>query len=128
MSSPSGEKLMTTAQAAMLLQSHMPTKNAVAWLENDRAHEPVISFTRRNGEIMYREADLLAFIGHFMEPSPIHRVLERRNEKDRRTGVERRIALEMHLRHGVERRVHSALDRRLRGDIDRRGARAGSSA
>lgn len=124
MSSPSGEKLMSAAQAATLLQPHMPTKNAVAWLENDRAHEPVIPFTKRNGGIMYREADLLAFIGHFMEPSPIHRVQERREGKDRRTGIERRIALETHLRQGVERRSHSALDRRLRGGIDRRGATA----
>jgi hypothetical protein len=90
MSSPSGEKFMTAAQAATLLQPHMPTKNAVAWLENDRAHEPVIAFTKRDGDILYRETDLLAFIEHFMEPSPIHRVQEKRDGKDRRAGVERR--------------------------------------
>jgi hypothetical protein len=124
MSSTTGEKIVNAAQAAALLQPHMPTKNAVAWLENDRAHEPVIAFARMNGEFMYRETDLLAFIGHFMEPSPIHRNQERREANNRRAGVERRIALETYLRQGVERRSHSALDRRLRGGIDRRGASA----
>jgi len=124
MSSIAGEKFVNAAQAAALLQPYMPTKNATAWLENDRAHEPVIAFARMNGEIIYRETDLLAFIGHFMEHSPIHRNQERRKENDRRAGIERRIALETHLRQGVERRSHSALERRLRGCIDRRGTAA----
>lgn len=126
MSSNSGEKLMNAAQAATLLQPYMPTKNAIAWLENDRAHEPVIAFRRMaSGEIVYREADLLAFIGHFMEHSPIHRNQERRKLHDRRAGIERRIALEPHLAPGVERRSHSVLDRRSSGGIDRRAASAG---
>jgi len=37
-------ELLTLAQASALLQRHMPERNALAWLEADRKHDPLIPF------------------------------------------------------------------------------------
>jgi hypothetical protein len=114
------QRLVTQTEAAALLQPHMPTKSALAWLENDRSHEPVIPFVSVAGGIFYRESDLLHFIGQFMEPALLHPPHDPRSGLDRRKAHERRICVEVHLRPGIERRELGGFDRRVRGTEDRR--------
>jgi len=113
------QKLLTHMEAAALLQRHMPTKSALAWLKNDRDHEPAIPFINVAGDVFYQETDLLQFIEQFMKPVPLHTPSDPRSGLDRRNSQERRIRLNVHLRPGIERRGSGSFDRRVRG-ADRR--------
>ena len=120
MADNSTQKLFTQTEAAALLQPHMPTKSASAWLENDRSHEPVIPFVNTVDGVFYRESDLQHFIEQFMVPVTLHPPLDPRSGQVRRKGRERRISIEVHLRPGIERRDSDRLDRRVYGTEERR--------
>ena len=117
--------LVTEQEAAVLLQPHMRNKNALDWLAYDRRLEPAIPFVRRNNGIHYREADLIAFITHLLNPSArfVHigqrLISEQRRLPDRRHRIERRMGM-VELEHGIERRLWGDLDRRLWGELSRR--------
>lgn len=95
-----GERFLTEAEAAAMLQPFMPHKNALTWLSGDRRSNPIIPFNRLDGEIHYREADLVTFVRYGLKTKPILRGLARRmiavrrQTTDRRSGKERRRAPE----------------------------------
>ena len=113
-------------EAAALLQPHMRNKSALDWLANDRRKDPAIPFVILQGEPCYREADVVNFVLHVLNPSArfvyLHNQLntERRGSSDRRRHGERRGKEAIQLRPGIERRRQSQPDRRLRGNSTRR--------
>ncbi len=124
-----GQALLSTAEAAALLRPHMPHKNALAWLVNDRRHDPLIPFLVIGGSVRYRSADVAGFILRFLNPSARfvrlgqRHIPERRTRATRRSGPERRSSSGKYPKTAAERRLRGELDRRLRGELDRRGAR-----
>lgn len=120
-----GQTLLTTAEAAALLQPHMGRKNALAWLLSDRRHDPLIPFLTAGGAVRYRSGDVIGFILRHLDPSARfakagrHLIAERRLLSSRRSGRDRRSTGRVRETE-VERRVSGDLDRRLRGDLDRR--------
>ena len=118
--------LLTDEEAAALLQPHMYKESITAWLANDRRNIPAIPFITLRGEPYYREADLVFFITHMLNPQArfvrLHAQLhiDHRNVSERRGNGERRGSDAIHLRQGIERRRWDDADRRFRGDFDRR--------
>jgi hypothetical protein len=91
-----GEIFLDESEAAAMLQPFMPNKDARAWLSSDRRFNPVIPVSHFDGEIYYREADLVTFVRYSMRAKPLPRSLVRRRIEDRRQMTERR--------HGADRR------------------------
>ena len=120
--------LLTEQDAAALLQPHMRNKNALDWLAYDRRLNPAIPFLRRNDEIYYPAADVVAFITRLMNPSARfvrmgqRLIPEQRRLPDRRQQVERRHMGTAGLEQSTERRLWGDLDRRLWGELSRRTA------
>ena len=120
--------LLTEQDAAALLQPHMRNKSALDWLAYDRRLNPAIPFLRRNHEIYYPAADVVAFITRLMNPSARfvrmgqRLITEQRGLPDRRYQLERRHMGTPELNDGIERRVWGDLDRRLWGELSRRSA------
>jgi len=124
---PQNGKLLTESQAAEFLQPFLLHKNAAQWLASDRQQNPVISFLLINGQPHYAQDDLLEFIDRLIKPAKMYFVngvpagIDRRSGQDRRDGTDRRANSERQLQANVERRRFERPDRRLRGDLDRRG-------
>ena len=122
------QMLLTEQDAAALLQPHMGNKSALDWLAFDRRLNPAIPFLRRNNEIYYPAADVVAFITRLMNPSARfvrmgqRLITEQRRLSDRRQRLERRHMSAAELKNGAERRVWGDLDRRLWGELSRRTA------
>ena len=86
----SGDKFLNEGEAAAMLQPFMPNKDALSWLGTDRRSNPVIPSSRLDGEIYYREADLVTFVRYSLRTKPLPRALVRRRMSDRRQMEERR--------------------------------------
>lgn len=136
------ERFLTHTEAAQILQSFMPNKDAFAWLEVDRNVDPSIPFFLQNDEVYYRYEDIKAFIRHLTKSMLNHKdhppvltkvFVDRRSNDDRRdmefyfANSERRVQIDR--RSGFERREES--DRRkIKDDFgygrsgDRRSARS----
>jgi hypothetical protein len=106
------ERYLNEAEAAAMLQPFMGSKNALAWLNADRRTDPVIPYSRRNGDVLYREADLVTFVRYGMKSPPISRGLQRRFVAARRKTADRRSGVE---RREVAERRHPAAERRGSG-------------
>lgn len=124
--------LLTLPQAIGLLQRFMPQRNAAQWLENDRRHNPLISFLQKGDLICYYEDELIAFALKLSPNTPL-RQLNRRlgaNRRllfaDRRNSMDRRYLRRKAAANNLDRRFaarpdrRSDLDRRIRGWVDRR--------
>ena len=122
------QMLLTEQDAAALLQPYMRDKSALDWLAYDRRLNPALPFLRRNHEIYYPAADLVAFITRLMNPSARfvrmgqRLITEQRRLPDRRQQPERRHMSAGELKNGAERRLWGDLDRRLWGELSRRTA------
>ncbi len=106
------DRYLNEAEAAAMLQPFMRNKNALAWLGADRRTDPVIPYSRRNGDILYRETDLVRFVRFGMKSPPIARGLARRIVASRRKTADRRSGIE---RRKVAERRHPAAERRSSG-------------
>jgi len=124
--------MLTLQQTIGLLQRFMPTRDAAAWLENDRRFQPVLPFVQHGEEVRYYEEDVIQLVRK-LAPSPTVRrsagrrqVLERRFfPTDRREHLDRRHSRRA-ARNDLDRRFavrpdrRDDLDRRIRGWVDRR--------
>ena len=127
------DKLLTPREAASLLQPHLPNGDVAQWLEHDRQTAlSRVPFVSANNETKYWLSDITWFAFKFLKavpqfyelPSDI--LVERRSPLARRSGVEKRkqspgSAPPASSPPVVERRTKDDIDRRLRGEIDRRG-------
>ncbi|MFO1380300.1 MAG: hypothetical protein U1F63_08035 [Chitinivorax sp.] len=123
----SNGKLLSDLQAAEFLQPFLLHKNAAQWLASDRQQNPVISFLLINGQPFYAQDDLLEFIDRLVKPAKVYFIngvpagIDRRTGMERRSGSDRRASAEIRLQEAMERRADVKPDRRLRGELDRRG-------
>jgi hypothetical protein len=126
MDDTSNHILLTEEETAALLQPHAHNKSIRAWLAKDRQQDPVIPFVLLQGEPYYRESDVVDFIIHALDPSARfvrvhnHLATEHRESSHRRRHADRRRGEAIQLQPGIERRRRDAMDRRLRGDVNRR--------
>lgn len=124
---------LNLAQAGALLQRHLPERDAIAWLETDRKHDPIIPFIEANGQFFYLENDLLTFLSHFSNNLTIRRNPDRRinaskraTSSEQRNDIERRKQILGGVRNHMDRRFmlrqerRGDINRRLLGDMDRR--------
>lgn len=125
-------KMLTPQQTIGFLQRFMPNKNAAAWLESDRRHDPVLPFVQQGEELCYFEDDVIQFVRKLASDVPVRTGTGRREHMerryyatDRRDHFDRRHSRRA-ARNDLDRRFavrpdrRSDLDRRIRGWVDRR--------
>lgn len=124
--------MLTPEQAIGFLQRFMPNRDAAAWLENDRRHQPVLPFVRHGTELRYFEEDVVQFVRKLASQPTVRASASRREHMerryyhdDRRDHLDRRHSRRA-ARNDLDRRFavrpdrRSDLDRRIRGWVDRR--------
>ncbi|MBA2690543.1 MAG: hypothetical protein H0U63_07055 [Burkholderiales bacterium] len=116
------DRLLTQSETASMLQPRMRNRDALAWLEVDRNLDPSLRFVSEGGEILYRLAEVRAFIRRLPHAASAEQATEllqmpaidrrsgddRRNDdlfeliEDRRTMIDRRSGFDR--RNGLDRR------------------------
>lgn len=123
--------LLSLRETAGLLGRVMRGRDALAWLEADRRHDPVLPWLMRDGEVFYRAEAVLRLVRLLDATAALRTGRVRRSGLDRRRGHDRRQQGERRARwreasRWVDRRLglrpdrRSDLDRRIRGWLDRR--------
>lgn len=112
------DKLLTHAEAAVILQPLMRKKDAGAWLLSDRRSAPAIPFQVHGAEVHYLISDLRRFISALLGSAlelrriPADIGLERRQMEERIGHRERRLRPPILLGRGIDRRIWPQGERR----------------